>query len=70
MPFDSIAFKPYICFVFQNLSIYDLYMYYYCPIRQIHQLFSELLSQFAPDMSDLWPGHVRVLGFWVFKGLS
>jgi hypothetical protein len=38
MLFDSIAFKPYICFVFQNLSIYDLYMYYYWHIRQIHRL--------------------------------
>jgi lysophospholipid acyltransferase (LPLAT)-like uncharacterized protein len=70
MFFDYIAFKPYIFFVFQNFSIYDLYMYYYWPIRQIHRLsvfsggfqtFSELLSQFAPDISSLWHGHIRLL---------
>jgi hypothetical protein len=38
MFFDSIAFKPYICFIFQKLSIYDLYMYYYWPIHQICRL--------------------------------
>jgi hypothetical protein len=35
MLYDLIAFKPYVCFDFQNLSIYDHYMYYYWPIRQI-----------------------------------
>jgi hypothetical protein len=29
MLYDLIAFKPYVCFDFQNLSIYDHYMYYY-----------------------------------------
>jgi hypothetical protein len=33
MLYDLIAFKSYICFDFQNLSIYDLYMYYYWPIH-------------------------------------
>jgi hypothetical protein len=34
---NLIAFKPYVCFDFKNLSIYDQYMYYYWPIRQIFQ---------------------------------
>jgi hypothetical protein len=38
MLYDSFEFKPYICFDFQNLSIYDLYVYYYLPICQICQL--------------------------------
>jgi hypothetical protein len=32
--------------------------------------FSELPRQFSPDMSGLWPGHVRVSGFSLYKGLS
>jgi hypothetical protein len=35
MFYDLIAFKTYVCFDVQNLSIYDHYMYYYWPIRQI-----------------------------------
>jgi hypothetical protein len=31
MLFDSFDFKPYVCFDFQNMSIYDIYMYYYWP---------------------------------------
>jgi hypothetical protein len=38
MLYDYIDFKPYICFDFQNLSIYDLYVYYYWPICQIRRL--------------------------------
>jgi hypothetical protein len=38
MLYDLIAFKPYVCFVFQNVSICDHYMYYYWPICQIHRL--------------------------------
>jgi hypothetical protein len=29
MLYDLIPFKPYVCFDFQNLSIYDHHMYYY-----------------------------------------
>jgi hypothetical protein len=29
MFYDLIAFMPYVCFDFQNLSIYDQYIYYY-----------------------------------------
>jgi hypothetical protein len=36
MFYDSFDFMPYICFDFQNLSINDLYVYYYQLIRQIH----------------------------------
>jgi hypothetical protein len=35
MFYDLIDFKSYVCFDFQNLSIYDQYMYYYWPISQI-----------------------------------
>jgi hypothetical protein len=35
MIYDLTTFKPFVCFDFQNLSIYDQYMYYYWPIRQI-----------------------------------
>jgi hypothetical protein len=45
MLYDSFVFKPYICFDFQNLSIYDLYVYYYQPIHQIRRL-SDLLEVF------------------------
>jgi hypothetical protein len=38
MCYDSFDLKLYICFDFQNLSIYDLYVYYYWPICQIRQL--------------------------------
>jgi hypothetical protein len=33
MLYDLITLKPYVCFDFQNLSIYDHYMYYYWPIQ-------------------------------------
>jgi hypothetical protein len=36
LAYDSFEFKPFVCFDFQNLSIYNLYMYYYWPICQIH----------------------------------
>jgi hypothetical protein len=38
MLYVSWDLKPYMCFVFQNLYIYDLYMYYYWPILQIRRL--------------------------------
>jgi hypothetical protein len=48
MPYDFIYFKLYVCFDFQNLSIYDYYMYYYWPIHQIHHLLNFLeVSRFS-----------------------
>jgi hypothetical protein len=38
MFYVSFAFKSFICFDFKNLSIYDLYVYYYWTIRQIRRL--------------------------------
>jgi hypothetical protein len=35
MLYDSFDSKPYISFNFQNLSVYDQYVYYYWPIRKI-----------------------------------
>jgi hypothetical protein len=79
MLYDSFDFKPYVCFDFQNLSIYDLYMYYYWPIcqnpliiafRVVSNFFETTTAvctghvpPFGPDMSGSWPEHVRVSGF-------
>jgi hypothetical protein len=59
MLYDLIAFKSYICFYFQNLSIYDLYMSYYWTIHQIYRL-SEFLvvSMFLETAKSVWTGHV------------
>jgi hypothetical protein len=70
MLLDPINFKPYICFVFQNLSIYHTYIYSIGPtpksveyrvFRRFTKL-PELPRQFSPDMSGLWPGHMRLAG--------
>jgi hypothetical protein len=35
MLYVSCDLKPYMCFDFQNLSVYDLYMYCYWPYAKI-----------------------------------
>jgi hypothetical protein len=68
MLYDLIAFKSYICFVFQNLSIYDLYVILlaYTSYPSIirfssgFHVFQKLLSQFGLGMSDLWSGHIQL----------
>jgi hypothetical protein len=61
MLYVSCDLKPYMCFDFQNLSIYDLYMYSIGPkpkffdYRLFRQFlnFLELPRQFKSDMSSL-----------------
>jgi hypothetical protein len=48
----SYCFKAYVCFYFQNLSIYFQYMYYYWPIRQI------IFWPKWPNMSASFTGHI------------
>jgi hypothetical protein len=67
MLYDSNGFKPYIFFLCQNLSMCHTYIYYigHMPKSVEYHLFgqfSELLRQFLPDMSGLWPGHIRLAG--------
>jgi hypothetical protein len=68
---DSNGFNPYIFFVFNNLSMYHTHTHVHTYIYSIGPtpksveyrffgqflMFPELLRQFLPDMSGLWPGH-------------
>jgi hypothetical protein len=60
----------YIFFVFQNLSMCHTYIYSIGPTSKsieyhLFEQFSKFLElpmQFLPDMSGLWPGHIRLAG--------
>jgi hypothetical protein len=58
--------KPYICFVFKNLSTYDLYMYYYWPIYQIHRLsFFWWFLNFLETAKSVFIRHIQPLA-WTY----
>jgi hypothetical protein len=70
MLYDSNGFKPYIFFVFHNLSMYHTHIYSIGPtLKSVGYRvfgrflkFSKLLRQFSPNMSSLWPRHIRLAG--------
>jgi hypothetical protein len=73
MLYDSNGLKTYIYVLFFKTYPYDTHIYIYSmshtPKSIEYQFFRavsevvELLRQFSPYMSGLWPGHVWVSGF-------
>jgi hypothetical protein len=58
---DSFDLKLYIYFDFQNLSIYNLYMYYYWPYAKILWLSTfRVVSDFSGTTKAVWTGHSRI----------
>jgi hypothetical protein len=68
MLYDSNAFKPYIYVLFSRLfHVPHTYIYSIgsMPKSVEYHLFGQFLKlprQFLPDMSGLWPGHIRLAG--------
>jgi hypothetical protein len=70
MLYDSNGFKPYFFCFSKLVHVPHIYIYSIGPAPKSIEYqffgqflkFSELPRQFSPDMSGLWPRHIRLAG--------